>query len=94
MDARGLSHLPAFPLALAGEGERVRIVSVGQGRRREERLISMGLTVGSELEVLQCQPGGAVVVRCEETRLALGAGMAQTIMVVLSEGVEHGDEPA
>jgi Fe2+ transport system protein FeoA len=34
------------------------------------------------------------VVRCEEIRLALGAGMAQTIMVVLSEGMEHGDEPA
>jgi Fe2+ transport system protein FeoA len=57
MDARGFSHLPAVPLALASEGERVRIVSVGQGRRFEERLISMGLAVGREVEVLQRQPG-------------------------------------
>ena len=72
---------PPFPLAMAGEGEHVRIFLLRGGRGLQMRLTDLGLNVGSELIVSQRQGGSLVVIR-GETRLALGAGMAQKIMVV------------
>lgn len=73
----------AFPLAMATEGERVRIFLLRGGKGLDMRLTSLGLNVGSELLVSQRQGGNLVVIR-GETRIALGAGMAQKIMVVRS----------
>ncbi len=77
-DDRGVA---AFPLAMAQEGERVRIHLLRGGKGLEMRLTSLGLNVGSELVVSQHQGGNMVVLR-GETRLALGAGMAHKIMVI------------
>ena len=71
----------AFPLAMAQEGEHVRITLLRGGQGLEMRLTSLGLNVGSELTVSQREGGNLVVLR-GETRLALGAGMAQKILVV------------
>lgn len=70
-----------FPLAMAAEGDEVEIFLLRGGKGLEMRLTSLGLNVGSELRVSQRQGGSLVVIR-GETRLALGAGMAQKIMVV------------
>ena len=70
-----------FPLAMAQEGERVRIQALRGGKGLEMRLTSLGLNVGSELLVSQRRGASLVVIR-GETRLALGAGMAQKILVV------------
>jgi len=81
MAAAERSGEKAFPLPMAGEGDRVRIHLLRGGKGLEMRLTSLGLNVGSELTVSQHQGGKMVVLR-GETRLALGAGMAQKIMVV------------
>lgn len=73
----------AFPLRLAGEGERVRIVSLRGGRGFHDRLAGMGLNVGAEVEIIQNRSGGKMLVAHEETRFFLGGGMAQKIHVVL-----------
>ncbi|MCP5426018.1 MAG: ferrous iron transport protein A [Gammaproteobacteria bacterium] len=70
-----------FPLAMAQEGERVRIFLLRGGKGLEMRLTSLGLNVGSELIISQRMGANLVVLR-GDTRLALGAGMAQKIMVV------------
>ena len=70
----------AFPLAMAGEDERVTVVSLHGGQGLVRRLSEMGLNVGSELLVLQRQGSGLIVLR-GGTRLALGSGMAQKILV-------------
>lgn len=70
----------AFPLAQASEGDWVRICFFRAGQGLEMRLTSMGLNLGSELRVSQ-RIGGNLVVLRGETRLALGAGMAQKILV-------------
>jgi ferrous iron transport protein A len=70
-----------FPLAVAQEGEQVRVFLLAGGKGLEIRLTSLGLNVGCELTVSQ-RVGGNLVVLRGETRLALGAGMAQKIMVV------------
>ncbi|MBU0501352.1 MAG: ferrous iron transport protein A [Gammaproteobacteria bacterium] len=73
-----------FPLSMAQEGERVRIFLLRGGNGLSMRLTSLGLNLGSELVVSQRQGGNLVVIR-GETRLALGAGMAQKIMVTRHE---------
>lgn len=70
-----------FPLAMAREGERLRVHLLRGGKAMEMRLTTLGLNVGSELTVSQREGGNLVVLR-GETRIALGAGMAHKIMVV------------
>ncbi len=80
MDAFDGEQVKPFPLALAQEGERVRIVRHTGGHEIEMRLTDLGLNVGSEVLVSQRLANQVVVIR-GETRLALGAGMAQKILV-------------
>ncbi|MBP8277941.1 MAG: ferrous iron transport protein A [Propionivibrio sp.] len=69
-----------FPLMMADEGARVRVVALNGGAGLDRRMTEMGLNVGAELVVRQRQGGGLVVMR-GETRFALGGGMAHKIMV-------------
>lgn len=70
-----------YPLPMVQEGERVRIFSLCGGKGLAKRLTSLGLNIGSELTVSQRLGDRLVIIR-GETRLALGAGMAQKILVV------------
>ncbi len=70
-----------FPLALAGEGERVKVVTMGKSKKMHERLLSMGIGVGDALDIVKCQGQGAVLVAKGMNRYALGGGMAQKIYV-------------
>lgn len=83
MDNRGRDHAHAFPLALAGEGERVRIAAMSGGKGVEKRLIDLGLPVGTEIEVVHRQGPGRMVVGRAFARVALGAGMTKKILVTL-----------
>ena len=71
------------PLALVSSGKKVKIVSIVGGRGLREHLVNMGLDVGSEIEVLKQGKPGSFLVAVKETRLAIGQGMAQKIMVFL-----------
>jgi ferrous iron transport protein A len=72
-----------LPLALASEGERLRIVSLRGGRGFHEKLVSMGLNVGDEIEVIQRRGGGTVMIAKGGIRYGLGGGMAQKILVAI-----------
>ncbi|WP_155318005.1 FeoA family protein [Desulfosarcina alkanivorans] len=73
---------PSFPLAMAGDGEMVRIVSFRHGRNFQERLLSMGIQLDDVVKVQQRRDKGAVVISKENTRYALGGGMALKIHVI------------
>ena len=75
-----------FPLMMADEGLRVRVVALKGGAGLDRRMTEMGLNVGAELVVRQRQGGGMVVMR-GETRFALGGGMAHKIMVAPAQQV-------
>lgn len=47
----------------------------------QERLVSMGLGPGSEIEVIRKGAPGPFIIAAKEARLAIGMGMAQRIMV-------------
>lgn len=70
----------SFPLARAAVGARVWVIGF-QGKGGMNRLLSMGLTTGVELQIMSSQPSGSVVVAIQGSRLGLGAGMAQKILV-------------
>ena len=70
-----------MPLPMVSPGKRVKIFSLAGGRGMQERLISMGLGPGSEIEVIRKGAPGPFIIAVKETRLAVGAGMAQRIMV-------------
>ena len=74
---------PLMPLAVARPGERLVIADIMGGRRSRERMASMGLRRGDFLEVINNDGLGRLVVGHGTTRLALGRGMAQKIMVSL-----------
>ena len=76
-----LSLQSVLPLALAGVGEKIRIISMRGGRGFNNKLVSMGLKVGDEIRVVYRRPGGAVLIAKDGTRYALGVVMAQKILV-------------
>ena len=66
---------------MVSPGKRSKIVSLAGGRGMQERLISMGMGPGAEIEVIRKGAPGPFIVAVGEARLAIGAGMAQKIMV-------------
>jgi len=69
-----------IPLPMAANGERVTIVEITGGRQMKRRLADMGLAEGACLEVVSNTTGPFVVI-VNQTRLALGSGIAEKIMV-------------
>lgn len=68
-------------LPLATPGVPMKVVDFASGKDAEKRLAGMGLTLGCEVHVLQ-REGGQLVVAVGNTRLALGCGIAQKVLVV------------
>jgi ferrous iron transport protein A len=79
------ADIGAFPLLLAAEGERVRVVAVHGGRGAGRKLSDLGLTTGCEVTVASRGGGGSMVVACGDMRLALGTGMAHRVLVARVE---------
>jgi len=79
-----LSSKNALPLAMASEGESLRIVSLTGGRGFHEKLVSMGLNVGDKIEIVQRRAGGTLVIAKGGIRYGLGGGMAQKILVAIN----------
>ena len=73
-----------LPLSMAKVGEQVVIKEMmGPGNARG-RLSSMGLRPGDTLEIINNNGMGRLIVGHGNTRLAMGRGIAQKIMVVLA----------
>lgn len=71
-----------FPLSMAHCDQCVRLVGIEGGRTLRKRLCEMGLNPGCELRVVHASGGGPLILAVkEDTRLALGRGMAHRILV-------------
>lgn len=68
------------PLSAVASGEKVRVERLPRGERATRRLESMGINKGAELQVLS-SGGGPTVVAVKGTRLALGRGESDKILV-------------
>lgn len=76
------------PLAFLGEGEKAEIVSLREqiagGTKCPdcvEHLMDMGLRPGKQVEMLANSGGGPLLLKIDESRIALGRGMAMKIYV-------------
>jgi len=70
-----------MPLMSARQGERVVIRDLVGGNKARMRLLSMGLRVGDELEVITNNGQGQLVVAVDFQRYVLGRGMSQKVIV-------------
>lgn len=68
-------------LSNAKTGERLKVVALTGGTRSKMRLLSMGIRVGDEIEVITNIQRGQLVIAADFKRLVLGQGLAQKIVV-------------
>ncbi|MDO4574707.1 MAG: FeoA family protein [Planctomycetia bacterium] len=68
-------------LAKIASGQKVRIVSMNAGRQLTEKLASIGIFPGSQVEVVQNHLHGAFLIDCRGSRFAIGRGLAHIIRV-------------
>jgi ferrous iron transport protein A len=73
--------MSSHPLSEIPVGQMVRLVAISGGKKLTRRLLSLGLTVGSELEVLHHRGRGVVVAK-QGNRVALGKGIAEKMHAV------------
>jgi ferrous iron transport protein A len=71
-----------YPLSQAECHTCLRLVAVSGGYRLRRRLAELGLNPGSELRVVRSNSGGPLILAVKkDTRLAIGRGMADRILV-------------
>lgn len=70
-----------MPLTIVQAGRRVRLVAVDAGYGLQGRLAAMGLVPGVEIEVLRNSLHGPFLIAVKGSRIMIGRGMAQKIIV-------------
>lgn len=73
----------SFPLTLAQDGERVKLINV-HGKLRE-KLASMSLGMGDVVEIVSNHGHGPILIMKQGNKYILGGGMAHKIEVVISQ---------
>lgn len=74
--------LPKTRRRLSGvnEGEMVRVASLAGGKGVHRRLRELGISEGTDITVVQ-NVGGPVIVMIGDSRMGLGRGVAEKIIV-------------
>jgi ferrous iron transport protein A len=70
-----------MPLAMARPGELLSVIGLRAGWGLQRRLADMGLTPGVQIRVINSQMSGPVIIDLRGSRIALGRGVAQKILV-------------
>jgi len=68
------------PLTSLPKGSKARVVDILAGKGLSYRLMQMGLTPGTEVEVVE-NSSGPVIISVRGVTIALGRGMASKILV-------------
>jgi ferrous iron transport protein A len=73
------------PLSLLRAGQKGTVIALTGGREFQSRLVSMGLNVGCDLEVVHSGNGrgGPTLVATGESRIAVGHGMLDRIQIAV-----------
>ena len=71
----------SMPLAMADPGRVLTVTGINAGRGLQRRLADMGLTPGVQIRVMNGQCAGPVLIDLRGSRLGLGRGVAQKILV-------------
>jgi len=79
------NRIQVMPLVMAKQGERLIIKDITGGSGARMRLLSMGLRLKDEIEIVTNPKQGQLVVAVDFKRFVLGRGLAQKIMVQPAE---------
>ncbi len=63
------------------KGEKRIILAFEGGSEFQQRITSMGLYIGCEVEVIGGSAGGGILVGANDSRIALGCGMAKKVIL-------------
>jgi ferrous iron transport protein A len=74
-----------MPLSLAGTGKVLKVTEVTAGWGLRRRLAELGLTPGALVTVMNGHHPGPLLIDIRGSRLSLGFGVAQKIMVKEAE---------
>ena len=69
-----------LPLALAAAGEKQKIKKIAGNDKVRQRLQELGLVIGAVVTVVSAE-GGDVILGIGDSRVAIGADLANRIMV-------------
>lgn len=76
-----INDKPGRLLSQANPGDKVVIVSIQGGRNLCQRLNAMGLMPRERIEVVHTGDPGPFVVKVKDSRVVLGTGMAEKIII-------------
>ncbi len=80
-----MDQLQLYPLSTLINGQQGIVVKLSGDRKFRERLLMMGIYIGSHFEVIHNGQGnGPSLIMVEASRIALDHGMAQYILVLPS----------
>jgi ferrous iron transport protein A len=71
----------SVPLSALRAGEVGIIAALSGGHNLRSRMLTLGLTPGAEVTVLQNYGRGPMIVRVRDARVALGRGEAEKVLV-------------
>ena len=78
-----------IPLSKMGVNKSGIIISLEGGAKFHARLQALNLRIGKRIKKISTNPfRGPIVVEIDRSRLALGHGMANKVMVEITEGDE------
>lgn len=72
-----------MPLTLASVGEEVCLVDIRGGQELRKRLADLGFNIGMTLRIVQKDVNGPMILAVKDSRMVLGRGMAQKVIVEL-----------
>ena len=70
-----------IPLSEAETGRDVKLITIDAGRGLTSRLVAMGLVPNSVITVVGVGRSGPFTINVKGSKVAIGRGMAQKIMV-------------
>ena len=76
-----LNETENLKLTDSSSGSIVRINKIIGGEKLRDKLLSMGLLPGKDIEVLSVRQNGPVIVKINDTRIVIGHGMASKILI-------------
>lgn len=82
---------PVVGLNTVPNGESVQITRMEGGHQFLSRLASLGFTPGARVQVVQNYGHGPIIVSLRGTRVALGRGEAEKILVGQLTGTDDGN---
>lgn len=72
--------MQTMPMSFVQTGSNVEIINIAMGQTFNKKLMEMGLNAGMEVKVVK-NDGGPLILGVAGSKLALGQGMGQKIMV-------------